>query len=1376
MKIISWNARGLGNPRAFRRLRLLVQEQIPHVLFLMETKVLVNSLSRFKQSLNFNNGLEVPRVGLKGGIMLLWKDDVNVTLLSMNTNHFDCYLLFDNGPRWHFSAVYGFPESENKKLTWALIKRLADVAPQDPWLLVGDLNEIFSNEHKNGGPLRNEAHMRDFRTTMDKCFLNELPYTGEDYTWAKNKKNNAALKERLDWCLINNVWKDHLPLPTITHLDYFGSDHRAISVDVLLNDQYSTQDTNKRRSRFRFEQIWLKEPDCTDIISANWFVADGMDPSQNLKTCLDQCAVNLQQWHVKKFGSMKKDIKKAQKTVTILNNSAATDSAHCQKVVSAEMILDELLATEEQYWKQRSRIDWMKSGDRNTKFFHAKASARKSNNSIKQLQDANGTMVANKDGICNIVTSYFQELFTAADEDHWALSHVLSTIPTTITSAHNDFLLQEFRSDEVFQALKTMGSDKSPGIDGMSAMFYQHNWNIVGDLVSKVVLDVLNNGSTPEAFNQTLITLIPKIKKPTSMKDFRPISLCNVVYKLVSKMLALRLKEVLPCVISETQSAFLPSRQITDNILVAFELIHSIKHRKRGSKGFAALKLDMSKAFDRVEWSYLAAVMGKMGFNIRWITLVMNCLHSNTFSFIINGSVTGSVIPQRGLRQGDPLSPYLFLICSEGLSRLLQYEEAVGRLKGLAISRSAPTVSHLLFADDSLLFCQANDRSCGAIKRALDIYHRASGQLLNEDKSVMSFSPNTPQNVKNSFSQILGMPISECHEKYLGLPAYSEQNKSQLFSEIKDRIWKLLHAWNDKLFSIGGKEVLLKAVVQSIPTYAMSCFKLSAKFCKELDAMMAQFWWGSTHDKKRTHWKKWKFLCTSKMEGGMGFRSYVHFNQALLAKQAWRILQNPDSLLARVLKARYFRTHDFLTASSAGVSSLTWQGICFGKELLIKGLRLHVGNGMHIRCGSDPWIPAQTRFTPVFFSGLEGNIVADYISADHQWDIDKLTSDFSALDVENILKIPLSHNAGTDSWVWHYTDAESYTVNSGYHLACSMASQEDSSCSSASSTWWKQFWNLNLPSKVKIFAWRVMHNALPSASNLHHRRIINSSTCSLCTNAWESIGHALFSCKHAKAVWRCSDFSFDFTAASRMFEGDFLIQLSQLHTKSDLEMIICTMWFIWSDRNNIIHQKQHKKPADLLASSKAYYCNFLQQSAITASLKQVDPAVAAHCPWTPPTEGKIKLNVDAAVLSSQNKLGYGALIRDSTGTVLAACSSPANGNFKSKHMEAKALFHALRWANQLNYQVNNVETDSLVLVNAIHASSLSDLSYRDLILDVKNQLSYFPNVCVSHVRRDANQAAHGLAKQALAMDFDSVWIGEIPPPIFSVIVNDSLNL
>uniref|UniRef100_A0A803NG99 Reverse transcriptase domain-containing protein n=1 Tax=Cannabis sativa TaxID=3483 RepID=A0A803NG99_CANSA len=1173
--------------------------------------------------------------------------------------------MFDNGPRWHFSAIYGFPETDNKKYTWALIKRLADVSPLDPWLLTGDLNEIFSNEHKNGGPLRNELQMKEFRNTLDRCFLNELPYLGDDFTWAKNKKNPTALKERLDWCFINNFWMDHFPQPTVTHLDYYGSDHRALLIEVVFSSQHDQPSSlQKRRSRFRFEEIWLKEAECSDIILSSWQLDSACDPAEMLVQCLNSCAENLQQWHTRKFGRMKNDIKQAQKHVTMLNNSAATGTDFTQQILSAETILDDLLSTEEQYWKQRSRIDWLKSGDRNTKFFHAKASARKSNNQIKFLLDHQGNKVSSKQGITDIVSSYFQDLFTAGEEDYWALSHVLSTIPTTITAVHNETLLKEFTKDEVFQALKNMGSDRSPGLDGMSAMFYQHNWNIVGDLVTKVVLDVLNHGASPVSFNKTLITLIPKIKTPISMKDFRPISLCNVIYKLISKILALRLKEVLPHVISETQSAFLPQRQITDNILVAFELIHSIKHRKRGTKGYAALKLDMSKAFDRVEWSYLAAVMGKMGFNIRWITLIMNCLTTTTFSFLINGTVTGSVLPQRGLRQGDPLSPYLFLICSEGLSRLLKYEEAVGRLKGLAIARTAPTITHLLFADDSLLFCQANDRSCGAIKRALDIYHRASGQLLNEDKSVMSFSPNTTDEVKHSFVQILGMPISDCHEKYLGLPAYSEQNKSQLFADIKDRIWKMLHAWNDKLFSIGGKEVLLKAVVQSIPTYAMSCFKLSTKFCKEIDTMMAQFWWGTTYDKKRTHWKKWKFLCTSKMEGG--------------------------SVLSDIR---------FLSASSAGVSSMTWQGICWGKDLLIQGLRLQVGSGLSIRTATDPWIPAQNRFTPVRFTGFADSCVADYITPNKVWDVTQLHNDFSSIDVDNILKIPLSLAAQDDNFIWHYTPTGVYTVQSGYHLAYSLATQNQTTGSNSQEKWWKYFWSLQLPSKIPALVVYV-------------------------------------------------------------------------HVRGNL---LDMRYSVVNTLNRVVHHKPCKKPAEIFAGSMAYLSHFSQASH-TSSIVHNDPTVADHSPWIPPPPGLCKLNVDAAVISAQNKLGYGAVIRDHRGVVLAALSRPDVGNLKSQEMEAKALFNALQWSLLMNLQIDEIETDSLMLVQAISNFASCSPTFKALVLDVKNLLSNFPNVCVSHVRRDANQAAHGLAKQALAMDSDSIWLGEIPPTIFSVIVNDSLNL
>ena len=440
-------------------------------------------------------------------------------------------------------------------------------------------------------------------------------------------------------------------------------------------------------------------------------------------------------------------------------------------------------------------------------FFHSFASSRRSNNTVRSLLNSEGVVVRDKQGLEHIICSFFEDLFSSSGSNADAIEQIVQTIPTTITVEMNHMLMRPFIDSEVLAALQSMSPDKSPGSDGMSAMFYQHYWEHIGTDVTDVVLGVLNDGHDMTKLNKSIITLIPKVKHPKTMGDYRPISLCNVVYKMISKVLVNRFKEVLPVVISESQSAFLPNRLITDNVLVAFELVHNIKHRTHGSQGYTALKLDMSKAFDRVEWDYLVAVMCKMGFDQQWVSLIMRCLSSNSFSFQVNGNVVGEVWPSRGLRQGDPLSPYLFLICSEGLSRLLQRKEQLGNLRGVKLARGAPSVSHLLFADDSLLFCHANKDSALAIKEALDIYHLASGQFLNTQKSTLSFSPNTSSTDKTFFSQTLNMPICECHESYLGLPAYSGRSKKELFSTVKERIWKLLHNWSDRLFSIGGKEV-----------------------------------------------------------------------------------------------------------------------------------------------------------------------------------------------------------------------------------------------------------------------------------------------------------------------------------------------------------------------------------------------------------------------------------------------------------------------------------------------------------------------------------------------------------------------------------------
>lgn len=260
-----------------------------------------------------------------------------------------------------------------------------------------------------------------------------------------------------------------------------------------------------------------------------------------------------------------------------------------------------------------------------------------------------------------------------------------------------------------------------------------------------MVLNVLNRNLPIGEINKTNIALVPKTKSPKCMTEFIPISLCNVIYKLISRTLANYLKALLPLLISENQSAFTSNRLITDNVLVAFELMHYLHHKTSGKDSFITIKLDMSKAFNRVEWNFIKSVMERLGFSLRWISLIMQCITSISYSVIINRETDGNIIPTRGLRQGDPLSPNLFLLCAEGLSSLIQEAARNQLINRLSICTGYPKITYLFFVDDSILFCKAASSECQELKKILWIYEEALGQKINIDKFSIFFSPNTPK-------------------------------------------------------------------------------------------------------------------------------------------------------------------------------------------------------------------------------------------------------------------------------------------------------------------------------------------------------------------------------------------------------------------------------------------------------------------------------------------------------------------------------------------------------------------------------------------------------------------------------------------------------
>ena len=1017
--------------------------------------------------------------------------------------------------QYFLSCIYGNPNIKYRHVVWERLMRLG-VNRRSSWCMVGDFNEILNNEEKIGGPRRSDASFQPFSDMLHACGMTELPSTGNSYTWG-GRRQKLWIQSKLDRAFENSDWFKCFPSANQAFLAKRGSDHRPVLIKL-------TASQDSYRGSFKFDRRMLHKPLVQEAIHQAWNQRRH-DQDVYVSIRLSFCRKALSKWKKNNQANSKERITKLHDELEV-EQSAMDPCSTRINLIRCDLL--KAYRDEENYWKQKSKDDWIIHGDGNTKVFHAAVKAARAKNEVVKLIDLNGVAHRSEASKAQVAINYFQDLFKSSNSEDY--SEILRGFPSKISERMNHCLIKKVTPEEVKNAVFSIKAGSAPGVDGMTCFFFQNYWSIVGDQLTKEVIHFFDSGIMPAEWNYTQLCLIPKKPNATLMTDLRPISLCTVMYKTISKILASRLQSILLDIVSSNQSAFVSSRLISDNIILAHEAVHSLNTKEVISENFMAAKTDMSKAFDRVEWNYLQALLNSLGFHRTWVNWIMACVSTVKYSVLINGQSHGYISPERALRQGDLLSPFLFVLCAEGLSYLLNQKASEGLINGIQFSPNGPAVHHLFFADDSLFLFRADMLQCQVFKEVLQKYAEATGQVINLNKSSLTFGKKVDQDLKLSIQNSLGIFAEGGAGTYLGLLECFNGSKVEMLAYIQEKMKGRMSGWYTRFLSQAGKEVILKSVAMAMPIYAMSCFKLPKTTCNNLTSAMAAFRWRSTEDKGKIHWLSWDKLCVPKRLGGMGFKDIETFNQALLANQAWRILHEQSSLFGTFLKSRYFPNGDFLSAKLGKRPSYAWRSILHGRDLLIKGLRHMVGNGESIHVWSTPWLADGDRMRmPLMKNSLvDLNLkVKDLlIPNSHLWNIPKLNDLFYPQDIAIISKIKPVINS-EDFYCWNHTRSGEYSVRSGYWFAEKSANKEAYATATVlpSLNGIKDYiWSLDTAPKIKMFLWKAVSGALPVTDNLLSRGMKIDSRCQVCGMEGESINHVLFTCTLARQFWAICNF------------------------------------------------------------------------------------------------------------------------------------------------------------------------------------------------------------------------------------------------------------
>ncbi|CAA7014604.1 unnamed protein product [Microthlaspi erraticum] len=1292
-----------------------------------------------------------PPKGLSGGLALFYFDSFDVKILSADNRLIDIEATIE-GKQVFMSFVYGDPVFEHREKVWDRLS-LISATRQGPWYMCGDFNEMVNNSEKRGGRRRAESSFLPFRKMLDDCGMIEFPLNS--LSWV-GYRSSGKVQCRLDRAVGNEDWHHSYSHTNVEYLKLWGYDHRPVLTRI-----FSKVIRTKRN--FKFDNRWIGNEGFKTSIERGW--GSGTESNRgDIHTKIHTCRRSIASWKkTQKTNSLKKieDLKEQ------LERAQTDDSTPSAVILILKWDLCEAFREEEKFWKQKSRVTWLKEGDRNTKFFHATTKERRARNHVTKLKRIDGSWAETDDSIEKVATEYFQTLFTSSQPSDF--SEALRYVKAQVTPNINQALTQFPSNEEIRQAIKEINPEKAPGPDGMTSLFFQSFWEVTAQDIISMVKDFFTSSSFDKRLNSTNICLIPKTERPKEMSEFRPISLCNVSYKIISKILCKRLKRYLPKLISETQSAFVARRLITDNILIAQEAFHALRTNPSCKSKFMAIKTDMSKAYDRVEWSFLEALMLKMGFSDKWVAWIKSCISSVSYQVLLNGEAKGYIQPTRGLRQGDPLSPFLLIILTEALVAQIRGAEEEGRLTGLKIARNSPPISHLLFADDSLFFCKANVPQCAELMRIIESYGQASGQQLNASKSSVFFGKNVPPDLRNELKQALGITTEGGMGTYLGLPENISGSKKKVFTFIHDRLSKRVNSWSARLLSKGGKEVMIKSVAQAMPTYVMSCFLLPQETIKKLQGAISNFWWSSKQNSKGLHWIAWEKISKPLEDGGLGFRDLKNFNLALLAKQLWRIFHYPSSLLARILRGRYFWQSNPLEVKKVNSPSYGWRSMMAARDLLVSGLRRVIGSGANTVVWRDPWILDSKPRPPIARGTFQDPYLLVYHLIDQEtkeWKLDTIRQIFSEDDVRRIQGIRPSRVPKADQLVWAHTKSGLYTVKSGYELATTLLNEESLPDQEPSTKALKRkAWKTKTTKKLKHFLWQCVSGCVAVKDRLVDRHCGLDRTCPRCEDAPETINHLLFECPKAHQVWELSDIPVTpgvFPCSSLFSNLDYLMWQAQESGVQEqvLEQYPWIVWFIWKARNVKVFDGKEVEALETLqqAIAEAMAWTNAQQSETERNVNGSLPStvliddIIIHLP---------RCQIDASWGTDSNYSGGGLVIDKLDGTRVYGATASYH-TLSPLHAEFSALLWTMKSVLSLGIHSMRFETDCMQLVKLLDEEDKWPSIAQEL--DEFNLISLsFVSCSIVFIPRSLNVRADCISKAARARGSLFIYVNSLIP-------------